>query len=461
MISDISKLKSLFSREKESIFDDFFTFLRFKTIATDPACHDEMAACAAWLAVYLKKSGLNVETWATEGPPTLFATDLRAGTDKKTLLIYCHYDVQPTDPIEAWISPPFEPTIRGGEIYARGAVDNKGQCFYTIIAIRNLLRQLESLPVNLKLIIEGEEESGSIGLAKLLQEKKKSLSADYLLIVDSGMEKMDEPAISLGARGVVTMEVTLQESNVDLHSGMCGGIAYNPLRALSEMLAKLHDEKGSVAIAGFYKDISPLSTEEKNALSLTFDRSEFSSRFGFEPSGMEAGFSPNESAWLRPTLEINGLWGGYNGPGFKTVIPALAKAKLSCRLVPNQDPHQIAERVSASLMQLAPHGMKVKIEIFPGMGAGFRTSPLSHLAHIMQKSYSQTFDKPCKNILIGGTIPIAVDLAHASGALEVVLVGLCLPSDHVHAPNEHFGVDRFEYGYLTICRAIELFGVER
>lgn len=457
---DIPKLKALFSREKESIFNDFFTFLRFKTIATDPSYNEEIEACAAWLADYLKKSGLKVETWNTEGAPTLFATDLRAGPEKETLLFYCHYDVQPVDPLDAWISPPFEPIIRDGEIYARGAVDNKGQCFYTIIAIRTLLQQLKSLPINLKLIIEGEEESGSAGLAKLLQEKKDSLSADYLLIVDSGIEKMDEPAISLGARGLVTLEVTLQESNVDLHSGMCGGIAYNPLRALSEMLAKLHNEKGSVAIPGFYDDIIPLSTEEKNSLSLAFDHSQFSSRFGFKPAGMEIGFSPNESAWLRPTLEINGLWGGYNGPGFKTVIPALAKAKISCRLVPDQDPNQIAERVRTSLIELAPRGMKLKVEIFPGMGAGFRTSPLSHLAHIMQESYSQVFDKPCKNILMGGTIPIAVDLASASGA-EMVLVGLCLPGDQVHAPNEHFGIDRFEYGYLTICRAIELFGVER
>lgn len=453
---DISKLNELFAKEKEEVFRDFFTFLRFKSIATDPNYRDEVEKCADWLAEYLNVSGLTVERWETEKAPIIFASDLRAGPDKETLLLYCHYDVQPVDPLEEWLSPPFEPTIRDGEVYARGAVDNKGQCFYTIVAIKTLLKQLGQLPLNLKIVIEGEEESGSLALSQLLEKKKESLAADYLLIVDSGMEKIDEPAITLGARGIVYMQVTVQESQYDLHSGMAGGMAYNPNRALSEMLAKLHDERGGVAISGFYDEVVEIPPHEKKELSFSFDPGHFFSLFGFEPTGMEEGLSPVEANWLRPTLEINGMWGGYTGLGFKTVIPAMAHAKISCRLVPQQNPERIGALVRDFLLNHAPQGMKTEVEIFGGNGRGFRTNPNSRIVQLMAESYSQVFQKPCQKILMGGTIPIAVELAEAAKA-EMVLVGLALPGDRIHAPNEHFGIDRFENGYLTICRALELF----
>lgn len=454
---DISKLKDLFEKEKEDVFRDFFTFLRFKSIATDPNYHDEVEKCAQWLAEYLNLSGLDVERWETEKAPVIFASDLRAGPGKETLLLYCHYDVQPVDPLEEWLSPPFEPTIREGEVYARGAVDNKGQCFYTIVAIKTLLKNLGQLPVNLKFVIEGEEESGSLGLSRLLQEKKEALSADYLLIVDSGIEKAEEPAITLGARGIVCMQVTVQEAQYDLHSGLSGGMAYNPNRALAEMLSKLHDEKGGISVSGFYDEVVEIPPHEKRELSFAFDPGYFFSLFGFEPTGMEKGLSPIEASWLRPTLEINGMWGGYTGPGFKTVIPSTAHAKISCRLVPHQSPDRIAALVRDFLINQTPEGLKTTIDIVPGNGRGFRTNPNSRIAQLMAESYSQVFQKPCQKILTGGTIPIAVELAEAAGA-EMVLVGLCLPGDRIHAPNEHFGLDRFENGYLTICRALELFG---
>lgn len=455
-MSGLTTFKELYEKEKQQNLADYFTFLRFKSIATDPAYKEEVQHCAHWLADYLKKSGLKVEIWDTGRAPSLFAHDLRAGPEKETLLIYCHYDVQPVDPLNEWITPPFEPTERGGEVYARGAADNKGQCFYTTLALKALLKTRDRLPVNIKFLIEGEEESGSVGLSQILESKKEALRADYLVIVDSGIESMETPAITLGARGLVCFQISLKEADYDLHSGQAGGIAYNPNRALAEMLVKLHDPDGKVTVPGFYDAVIELPQHEKEAISFDLDHERFQHMFGFKPSGREKGMSPHEAAWIRPTLEINGMWGGYTGAGFKTVIPSKAYAKISCRLVPNQDPAIIAQQVRDSLQQLTPKGMTLEIETIPGNGKGFRTDPQSRIVKLMSQSYTQVFSKPCKNILIGGSIPIAAELCSVAGA-EMVLVGLGLPDDHIHAPNEHFGLNRLEKGYLTICQAIELF----
>ncbi|MEZ5314915.1 MAG: M20/M25/M40 family metallo-hydrolase [Chlamydiales bacterium] len=453
---DIIKLKELFKKDEKDILSDFFAFLRFKSITTDPNYHQEVQKCAQWLAEYLNLIGLSVEVWDTDKAPIIFAHDLRAGPEKETLLIYCHYDVQPVDPIEGWTTPPFEPTMRDGQVYARGAVDDKGQCFYTIVAIKTFLKQFGQFPFNLKFVIDGEEESGSLGFSQILEDKRKSLSADHLLIVDSGMEKIEKPTITLGARGIVSLEVIVKESNHDLHSGFGGGIAYNPNRALAEILAKLHDENGSVAISGFYDEVVEMPPHEKKGLSFDFDPGHFFSLFGFEPTGMEKGLSPIEANWLRPTLEINGINGGYSGPGWKTVIPSVAQAKISCRLVPHQSPDRIIALVRDFLINQTPPGLNTTVNIFPANGRGFRTNPNSRIAHLIAESYSQVFQKPCQKSLIGATIPIAAQLAEVSGA-EMVLAGLGLPADRIHAPDEHFGFDRFENGYLTIYRLFELF----
>ncbi len=262
MIS-VSNYKEHFQKNKSQILKDYFSFLRFNSIATDPAFMPEVLKCADWVGQFLQGVPLKVETWQTEKSPVIFASDLRAGPHQKTILFYCHYDVQPVDPIEEWISPPFEPTLRENEVYARGASDNKGQCFYTMLALKHVLKQMEKPPVNVKFIIEGGEESGSVGLFSILKEKKEALKADYLVIVDSGIERLDTPAITLGVRGIVCMEVALKEAHFDLHSGMAGGAAYNPNRALAKLLSTLHDESGKVTIPGFYDGITPISNEEK------------------------------------------------------------------------------------------------------------------------------------------------------------------------------------------------------
>ncbi|MCH9611262.1 MAG: M20/M25/M40 family metallo-hydrolase [Chlamydiae bacterium] len=445
-----------FEKHKENILNDYFTFLRFESIATDPAYRRQTDACCDWLATYLEESGLVVERWSHEGGPAVLFASKEVSEDKETLLIYGHYDVQPTDPIDEWTTPPFEPQERDGYIYARGASDDKGQCFYTIAAIRAFLETYKRLPVNLKFIIEGEEESGSGSLSALLPEKAEKLEADHLIVVDSGIEEPDMPVITLGARGIVAINLSLKESDRDLHSGMAGGIAYNPNRAMAELLGKLHDSTGSVAIPGFYDEVAQILPHEREELDFDFDEVAFEHLHGFAPKGMEENLSPLEANWLRPTLEINGMGGGYCGEGFKTVIPAKAVAKISCRLVPIQNPDRIASLVVDFIKQNVPEHMELEVEVLPGNGPGFRESGKTRIAELCSQSYSDVFQKSCKKILIGGSVPITPQLKSAAKA-EVALIGTAMPDDHIHAPDERFSLDSFEKGFMTIYRLLELF----
>lgn len=445
---DKTILKKWFQKNREQVFHDFFTFLKFESIAADPAFSHQTKECAHWLMDYLTRCGLHVEKWETSGQPVIFAEHCQAGADRPTLLIYQHYDVQPVDPLELWKSPPFEPTIRNGVVYARGAQDNKGQCFYTITAIKAFLDVNPKPNFNLKLFIDGEEESGSKGTQEAIQKHQKKLKSDSLLIVDSGLPAKDVPAITLGSRGIVTFEVKCQAANIDMHSGMMGGIAYNPNRALIETLSTLWDKEGRVAVANFYRDVKPLSKEELLAVDIQIDENKIVKEFGLRAVCPEPGFSLGQSATIRPTLEINGISGGYAGEGFKTVIPAIAKAKISCRLVPDQKPKEIAKALKAHLLLHAPKGLEITVT--GGEGAPpFRSSPHSLIAKLSSKAYEEVLGKPCKSLFIGGSIPLAVDLVKASGA-EAVMMGYGLDSDQIHSPNEHFGLDRFENGFLTI-----------
>jgi acetylornithine deacetylase/succinyl-diaminopimelate desuccinylase-like protein len=456
-MSNLGSLREHFKFEEKQALKDYFTFLGFQSISSEPSYKGHVEACAAWLMQYLQKMGFDTQLWPTSGHPVIFASNLKAGPEKPTLLIYNHYDVQPVDPLNEWLSPPFEPTVKEGQVYARGAQDNKGQCFYTLLALKALLGRDKELPVNIKLCIEGEEECGSQGLSKILSQKKKELKADYLAIVDVGLHEPTVPAVTLGVRGIVTMDVEVQGTNTDLHSGSHGGLAYNPIHALIEILAKTHNQEGQVAIPGFYDDVVTVSSKERSQLALEFDEKKYISIFGAPPTGGEKAYSPSERAWLRPTLEVNGIHGGYSGAGFKTVIPAKASAKVSCRLVPNQEPQKIAKLVAQFIESQAPKGIQVKVHIHPGGGKAVRANPQSEIVQAFAKAYSEVFQAPCEFIFEGGSIPVVTELAQASGS-EVVLVGLGLADDKIHAPNEHFGLDRIEKGFLVIARTLELLG---
>ncbi|MBS0628863.1 MAG: dipeptidase [Verrucomicrobia bacterium] len=450
MSLDLSNLKKWYERHREAILDDFITFLAFKSISADSAFDDETKLCANWLADYLKRIGLEVELWPTSGQPVIFAKHCKAGKERPTLLVYQHYDVQPVDPLDLWKSEPFKAAVRDGKVFARGAQDNKGQCFYTVTAMRALFELCEKLNFNLKLFIEGEEESGSTGTREVFAKKGKELESDYLLVVDSGIPAQGQPAITLGLRGILTMEIVCRAAAGDLHSGSFGGIAYNPNRALATALASLYDEEGRVAVAHFYDDVAELTKKELEQFHLEIDEERVKKEHGLRALCPEPGFSIGQSATIRPTLEINGMGGGYTGEGFKTVLPAVATAKISCRLVPNQDPAKIAANLKAHLLDHLPKGLETKISVDQGSPA-FRGKHDSVIAKLVAKAYEEVLGKPCQYILIGGSIPITVELARASQA-ETVMMGYGLDTDQIHAPNEHFGLDRFEQGFLTMGR---------
>jgi len=451
----LPKIKELTERTKEQWLKDYCTFLSYPSVSSEPEFKQQVLDCADWVSGYLKKMGFAVEFWPTTGHPVIFASYMKAGPDKPTLLIYNHYDVQPTDPLEAWQTPPFQPTQKNGEIYARGANDNKGQCFYVMQALKQYLQIAGSLPLNIKLCIEGEEEMGSAGLSEILKKKQDALKADYLAIVDLGLRDPNAPAVTLGIRGLTTLEVELRGSGVDLHSGTHGGIVTNPIHALVSLLASVRDEKGRITIPGFYDDVVEMPIEERTSLSFTFDPTGYTKITGALATGGEKEFSAWERAWIRPTLEVNGISGGYTGVGFKTVIPAIAKAKISCRLVPNQDPQKIGELVANHLRQNVPTGMTISVQVRPGGGKAVRTNPNANVVKAFARAFEDVYGVPCEFIMEGGSIPIVTELAAVSQA-EVVLVGLGLTTDLVHAPNEHFGLDRIEKGILIMSRAFEL-----
>jgi acetylornithine deacetylase/succinyl-diaminopimelate desuccinylase-like protein len=435
--------------------EDYFTFLRFPSVSSEPNHWSHVLECHDWLVQYLQSMNFTVESWPTSGHPVIFATNKQAGSDKPTLLIYNHYDVQPVDPLGEWISPPFDPQVRKGEVYARGAQDNKGQCFYVLQALKLLQETLGSFPINIKLCIEGEEEIGSAGLSHLLDQKKKQLKADYLAIVDLALHKANVPCLTLGIRGIVTLDLNVQTAQTDLHSGAHGGIALNPIHVLVKLLAELHDANGRITIPGFYDDVVDVSAADLSNLSLQFDAESYSQQTGAHPLGGEQNYSILERAWTRPTLEINGIYGGYAGKGFKTVIPAKAHAKISCRLVPNQDPKKIGELLKSYFERQTPPGVQLSVDIHPGQGRAVRVSADSTLVKGFAQVFEEVFGQPCEFILEGASIPIVAELAQRCGG-ETVLLGLGLITDQIHAPNEHFGLDRIKKGISIMARAIQL-----
>lgn len=457
MNPSLNEYEDKYHRHEKIILDDFFTYLRFQSISTQKEHLDDVLACANWLTDYLKKLDLQVDLWQTPTVPCIFAQNLNAGEEKPTVLIYLHYDVQPVDPLDLWESPPFEPTIRDEKIFARGACDNKGQAFYTITALKYLLEKHASYPVNLKIIIEGEEECGSTGLNAIIESKETELAADYLLIVDVDIPNEDTPTVNLGCRGICTSEITLKGTHSDLHSGLYGGVVTNPLTALCEIFTKFHDHKGRVTIPGFYDAVRKLSNSEKEELFLDFDNEAFKKEHGTVPLGGEKNFSPLERMGLRPTFEINGLWGGYIEEGFKTVIPSLAHAKISMRLIPDQDPHYILEQFTTYIHSLVPEDLSLTLKSEHPPSPAIWCKFNSGIVDASMWAYSEVFKKPCKKYIGGGSLPIALTLQKASRA-EPIGLGVAVSTDQIHAPNEHFSLERFKKGFLVMTQLFEKLG---
>lgn len=432
--------------------EELGTLLRFPSISGLSAHRGDVERCAAFLAEHLRALGLpRVEVWSTEGHPAVYAAWTGA-PGRPTVLIYGHYDVQPVDPLAEWSSPPFEPTIREGQLFARGAVDDKGQLFIHLKALEAHLRTRGALPLNVKLLVEGEEEIGSPHLEPLIRTRSDELKADVAVISDTSMFAPGLPSLTYGLRGLMYAQVNVVGPSSDLHSGSFGGAVANPILALAELLAGLHDERGRVTVPGFYQDVRPLSEAERQAFArLPFDEQQFRRELEVDHLPGEEGYSVLERLWARPTLDANGIWGGFQGEGAKTVLPARAGAKISARLVPDQDPERIADLVEAHLRARCPRGVRLA---FARMHGGKPClTPLDHPAvQAAARALERGFGRPPVFIREGGTIPVLAMLDEVLG-LPTVLMGIGLPDGHAHAPNERLDLGSF-FGGIRSATAL-------
>lgn len=431
---------------------DFLAFLRFPSISTDPKNKDSIQACAGWLANRLSRMGLHSRVHPTPTHPVVLAKSDH-DPNKKTVLIYGHYDVQPIDPLHLWKSPPFEPHVENDIVYARGATDNKGQIFSHILGVEKQLESGTPLPVNLIFLIEGEEEIGSPSLAPFLREHREELACDVILISDTGMVAPDTPTFTYGLRGVTCLDLIVTGPDKDLHSGIFGGAVANPLSEISKLVASLHHPDGKIAIEGFYDDVQPLENWEREAWKkLNLPEDEFIELSGAPALVGEPGFTAFERTWARPTAELNGLFGGYQGEGSKTVIPSTAQAKISFRLVPNQDPETILDLAEAHFKKIAP--ASIRLEIQRGhSGDAHLVDPKSGYGKAAIEAFKKIMpDKQPAVIREGGSIPIVSDFKEILGA-DSLLLGLALPDCQIHSPNENFPLRNLELGQ-EINRAV-------
>jgi acetylornithine deacetylase/succinyl-diaminopimelate desuccinylase-like protein len=430
---------------RKAYLDDLKTLLSIPSVSTDPARKGEVRRCAEEVARQMREAGLqDVTLLETEGHPAVFA-QYQVDPKLPTALIYGHYDVQPEDPLELWTTPPFQPTERDGKLYARGATDDKGQFLCHIKAIAGLLQDTGTLPINVKVIIEGEEEIGSPHLAPLLESHRDLLSADVLIVSDSAMYAPGQPSIVYGLRGLAFIQIDLKAADSDLHSGVFGGAVPNPGMELARILAQLKDTQERVTVPGFYDDVVDLTPDERQAYAaLNFDEEEF--RAGLNVPGLcgETGYSVLEQRTARPTLEINGVLCGYTGPGSKTVLPARAMAKISCRLVPNQDPRKITELLTNHVRSLCSPNVECQITSRQG-GHPWLTAPDHPALEAAAQAVRDVFGKEPVRVREGGSIPIVLDFQRILG-LPGILLGFGLNDENLHAPNEHFRIENFYKG---------------
>ncbi|SEM21685.1 Acetylornithine deacetylase/Succinyl-diaminopimelate desuccinylase [bacterium A37T11] len=444
----MQQIKDYVEANKQRFLDELFELLRFPSVSADPAFKNDVLNAAEFVAGKLRVAGAeNVEVCPTAGNPIVYGEKI-TDPSKPTVLVYGHYDVQPADPLELWKTPPFEPTVRDGKIFARGACDDKGQ-FYMHVKAFELLQQLGELPTNIKFMIEGEEEVGSKNLGIFVKNNKERLKADVVLISDTSMISLDTPSLETGLRGLSYVEVEVTGPNRDLHSGVYGGAVANPATILAKLIASLHDEHNKVNIPGFYEDVVELTPSEREALNKApFNENEYKEDLGVNALWGEEGYTTIERTGIRPTLEVNGIWGGYIGEGAKTVLPSKASAKISMRLVPNQKSSVITELFKAHFERIAPPYVKVKVT--PHHGGEPVVTPTDSIAYkAAVKAFSTAFGKDAIPTRGGGSIPI-VALFEEELGIKTVLMGFGLDSDNLHSPNEKYDIANYYKGIETI-----------
>ncbi|GHM99780.1 hypothetical protein WSM22_12700 [Cytophagales bacterium WSM2-2] len=441
-------IKDYIQSNQQRFLDELFDLLRIPSVSADSRHKGDVRKAAEFIVKKLKEAGADtVELCETKGHPIVFG-EKKLNSSLPTVLVYGHYDVQPPDPLDLWTSPPFEPVIKDGKIFARGSCDDKGQVYMHIKAFEAMMK-LNQLPCNIKFMIEGEEEVGSDNLGTFVKENKDKLKAEVILISDTALISLDHPSITVGLRGLSYLEVEVTGPNRDLHSGVYGGAVANPINVLSQMIASMHDENGRVTIPGFYDKVVSLSEADRKKLNeAPFDLNEYKKDLNIDDVRGEKGFTTIERTGIRPTLDVNGIWGGYTGEGAKTVLPSKASAKISMRLVPNQDSQEIMEMFTKHFLSIAPKSVKVKIT--PHHGGQPAVTPTDSKAF---KAASEAFKEVWGKMPIptrdGGSIPI-VSLFKKELGLDTVLMGFGLDSDAIHSPNEHYGVKNFLIGIETI-----------
>jgi len=446
----MENIKSYIKTHEARFLEELFGLIRIPSISSESEHKEDMVKAAEYLADQLKNAGADdAGICTTTGHPVVFGQKI-IDIDKPTVLVYGHYDVMPVDPLDLWNSPPFEPVIKDGKIFARGSADDKGQLFMQVKAFELLLQQ-GKLPCNVKFMIEGEEEMGSPALGSWCKENKDMLAADIILVSDTSMIAMDIPSITIGLRGLVYMEVEVTGPDKDLHSGLYGGAVANPANVLTKIIASLHDENDHITIPGFYEDVLEISLEELSDMGRApFNLEEYKKKIGIKEVWGETGYTVNERTGIRPTLDVNGIWGGYTGEGSKTVLPAKTSAKISMRLVPDQDPDKIAELFADHIRKITPPTVNVKVIAHHG-GIPY-VSPVDNPAYrAASRAYESTYGKIPIPVRSGGSIPIISTFEKVLG-IKSILMGFGLDTDAAHSPNENYHLDCFRNGIETIAK---------
>ena len=443
---------------QEAHLRELMDFLRIPSVSTQPEHDGDTEAAAHWLARQMRQAGLkNVRVLETEGHPLVYGDWLHAGEDRPTVLVYGHYDVQPAEPLEQWQTPPFEPTVRGDYLYGRGASDDKGQVYVHVKAVEALLRSTERLPVNVKFIVEGEEESGGASLAAFIPHNRALLAADVALVSDTSILSPEQPAIVYGLRGMCYVFLDVTGPSRDLHSGSFGGGINNPINAICHIIARLKDEEGHVLIPGFYDEVRPLSDAERQVLSeFPLQQDGWLKETGAPAVWGEPEYTLVERLGARPTLDVNGIIGGYTGSGRKTVLPSSVHAKISMRLVPDQDPAEIGELLRQYVQAVTPAGVSATVEVLASAPASL-TDVATPAIKAAAAAYEEVFGREPVYMREGGSIPV-VSQFQSELELETVLMGFGLPDDRIHAPNERFYLPNFYRGIQASIHFFEELG---
>jgi len=452
------KVLAHLAANQDRILDQLIELAAIPSVSTDPAHASDMHAAASWVARALEDVGpFTVRTMPTSGNPVIYAEWLGA-PGKLTVLVYGHYDVQPVDPLEKWITPPFSPTLRDGRLYARGVSDDKGPMLIPIEVARSYFAVTGALPINVKCMFEGEEEIGSANLDAFIRANAGMLAADVVLSADGAMWRIDEPSLTVSSRGLAGLELTLTAAGKDLHSGRHGGSVANPLHAMAELIASLHEPNGRVAVADFYDRVRELTHAERGEIAaLPFDEQRYLAHVGAPAPFGEPGYTTLERQWTRPTLEVNGMWGGYTGPGQKTVIPSEAHAKITCRLVPDQDPAEIVALVSRHLEARVPKGTRLTI-VPEDHGARAAHIETGHFAlQAADTALYEVYDVHQLIVRMGGTVPIS-ELFQRHMGLDTVFFSFSTADEDYHAPNEFFRVHRLHEGLEAWARYWHILG---